>query len=216
MTVHAHLTALPGLLAEADLAEAHVEARDRRTGALVAYSFVTIHRALALHVAEAVRVGLARLDLEAGRDESDTTPESARGPGAEATVARSSPGPVPLTAARMRKRNERHGAVGATRPVSGSRRATPRLAIVVQGGAVQGVYAERCGTLTVYLLDYDDLRADGDLAEEVDETGELPQVLVEAGLGRVVAEYRAVATRQARLDGRRPADARDAVPGLSG
>jgi hypothetical protein len=67
MTVHSHLTALPGLLAESDLAEAHVEARDRRTGALVAYSFVTIHRALALHVAEAVRVGLARLDLEAGR-----------------------------------------------------------------------------------------------------------------------------------------------------
>jgi uncharacterized membrane protein len=68
VTVHAHLTALPGLLAEADLAEAHVEARDRRTGALVAYSFVTIHRALALHVAEAVRAALARLDLEAGRD----------------------------------------------------------------------------------------------------------------------------------------------------
>jgi hypothetical protein len=62
------LTALPRLLAEADLAEAHVEARDRRTGALVAYSFVTIHRALALHVAEAVRAALARLDLEAGRD----------------------------------------------------------------------------------------------------------------------------------------------------
>ena len=57
VTLHAHLTALPGLLAEADLAEAHVEARDRRTGALVAYSFVTIDRALALHVAEAVRVG---------------------------------------------------------------------------------------------------------------------------------------------------------------
>jgi hypothetical protein len=70
MTLHAHLTALPGLLAEADLAEAHVEARDRRTGALVAYSFVTIHRALALHVAEAVRVGLARLELQTGRDEA--------------------------------------------------------------------------------------------------------------------------------------------------
>jgi hypothetical protein len=81
--VHAHLTALPGLLAEADLAEAHVEARDRRTGALVAYSFVTIHRALALHVAEAVRVGLARLDIEAGRDESGQdargAPEAAMG-----------------------------------------------------------------------------------------------------------------------------------------
>jgi hypothetical protein len=74
--VHAHLTALPGLLAEADLAEAHVEARDRRTGALVAYSFVTIDRALALHVAEAVRVGLARLDIEPSRDESD---QDARG-----------------------------------------------------------------------------------------------------------------------------------------
>jgi len=73
--VHAHLTALPGLLAEADLAVAHVEARDRRTGALVAYSFVTIHRAQALHVAEAVRVGLARLEIEArpesGREERD-------------------------------------------------------------------------------------------------------------------------------------------------
>jgi hypothetical protein len=69
VTVHAHLTALPGLLAAADLAEAHVEARDRRTGALVAYSFVTVHRTLALHVAEAVRVGLARLDLEAAGDE---------------------------------------------------------------------------------------------------------------------------------------------------
>jgi hypothetical protein len=71
VALHAHLTALPGLLAEADLAEAHVEARDRRTGALVAYSFVTIHRALALHVAEAVRVGLARLGIEANPEESD-------------------------------------------------------------------------------------------------------------------------------------------------
>jgi hypothetical protein len=83
MTLHAHLTALPGLLAEADLAEAHVEARDRRTGALVAYSFVTIHRALALHVAEAVRVGLARLELEAGRQE----PSPARDAGETATGA---------------------------------------------------------------------------------------------------------------------------------
>ena len=81
--VHAHLTALPGLLAEADLSAAHVEARDRRTGALVAYSFVTIDRALALHVAEAVRVGLARLDIEARRDESGQeargAPEAAMG-----------------------------------------------------------------------------------------------------------------------------------------
>ena len=62
---------LPGLLAEAELAEAHVEARDRRTGALVAYSFATIHRALALHVAEAVPIGLARLGVDARPGESD-------------------------------------------------------------------------------------------------------------------------------------------------
>ena len=62
--LHASLTALPGLLAEVELAEAHAEARDRRSGALVAYSFVTIHRALALHVAEAVRAALARLQIE--------------------------------------------------------------------------------------------------------------------------------------------------------
>lgn len=87
VTLHAHLTALPGLLAEADLAEAHVEARDRRTGALVAYSFVTIHRALALHVAEAVRVGLARLDLEAGRDDpGNGSPGAAEVLGAPATA----------------------------------------------------------------------------------------------------------------------------------
>ena len=85
--VHASLTALPGLLAEADLAEAHVEGRDRRTGTLVAYSFVTIHRALALHVAEAVRVGLARLDLEAGRDDpGHNSPGSPAVPGAPATA----------------------------------------------------------------------------------------------------------------------------------
>jgi len=87
--VHAHLMALPGLLAEAELAEAHVEARDRRTGTLVAYSFVTVHRALALHVAEAVRVGLARLDIEAGRDESGPgapeAPEAATGAAALAS-----------------------------------------------------------------------------------------------------------------------------------
>jgi hypothetical protein len=77
VTVHASLTALPGLLAAADLAEAHVEARDRRTGALVAYSFVTVHRALALHVAEAVRVGLARLDLEAAGDDPAREPRGA-------------------------------------------------------------------------------------------------------------------------------------------
>jgi hypothetical protein len=71
VTLHAHLTALPGLLAEAELQEAHVEARDRRTGALVAYSFATIHRALALHVAEAVRIGLARFGLAANPEESN-------------------------------------------------------------------------------------------------------------------------------------------------
>ena len=68
--VHTYLTALPGLLAEADLAEAHVEGRDRRTGTLVAYSFVTIHRALALHVAEAVRAALAQLEIEVRPDGS--------------------------------------------------------------------------------------------------------------------------------------------------
>jgi hypothetical protein len=78
--VHAHLTALPGLLVEADLSVAHVEARDRRTGGLVAYSFVTIHRVLALHVAEAVRAGLARLDIEA--DGRGFGPEEPGAPGA--------------------------------------------------------------------------------------------------------------------------------------
>jgi hypothetical protein len=68
---------------------------------------------------------------------------------------------------------------------------------VVRGGVVQGVYANRRGPLTVYLLDYDDLRADDDLAENVGRTAELPQVAVEAGLARAVAEYRALATRQA-------------------
>jgi hypothetical protein len=85
--VHEYLTALPGLLAEADLSVAHVEARDRRTGALVAYSFVTINRALALHVAEAVRVGVARLDIEASRGEAD---QEARG-ASEAAVGAAAP-----------------------------------------------------------------------------------------------------------------------------
>ena len=80
-----------------------------------------------------------------------------------------------------------------------------RLAIVGQGGVVQFVYADRCGQLTVYLLDYDDLRGDDDLAEHVERTGEMPQVTVEAGLARAVAEYRSVATCQARL--RRTAEA---------
>jgi hypothetical protein len=62
--LHASLAALPGLLAEAEIAEAHAEARDRRSGALVAHSFVTIHRALARHVAEVVRAAPARLEIE--------------------------------------------------------------------------------------------------------------------------------------------------------
>jgi hypothetical protein len=80
-----------------------------------------------------------------------------------------------------------------TRGVRGLR---PELAIVVRGGVVQGVYAKRCGPLTVYLLDYDDLRADDDLAEAVARTAELPQVTVETTLARAVAEYRALARRQ--------------------
>jgi hypothetical protein len=66
----------------------------------------------------------------------------------------------------------------------GARGSGRELAIVVHGGVVQGVYANRCGPLTVYLLDYDDLRADDDLAE--------------AGLARALAEYRGVAIGQAR------------------
>jgi hypothetical protein len=62
---------------------------------------------------------------------------------------------------------------------------------------VQGVYANRGGPLTVYLLDYDDLRADDGLAEQVRRTGEFPEVMVEAGLARAVAEYRRVAVGQA-------------------
>jgi hypothetical protein len=38
----------------------------------------------------------------------------------------------------------------------------------------RGVYAQRCGLLTVCLLDDDDLRADDDLAEEVARTGAVP------------------------------------------
>jgi hypothetical protein len=84
------------------------------------------------------------------------------------------------------------------RHASGSTRRPPRLAILVQGGAVQGVYADRCGPLTVYLLDYDDLLGDDALAEQVGATRELPEIGVEAGLARAVAEYRAVAARQTR------------------
>ena len=106
---------------------------------------------------------------------------------------------------RKRSGSERRG---RPRPVSGARQATPRLAIVVQGGVVQGVYAQRCGPLTVCLLDDDDLRADDDLAEEVARTGEVPQVLVEARLDRAVAEYHGVAASQAR---RRRAEAGQCV-----
>jgi hypothetical protein len=79
-----------------------------------------------------------------------------------------------------------------------ARRPTPTLAVVVQGGTVQGVYANRCGRLTVYLLDHDDLRGDDDLAEGVATTGVLPELVVESGLSQAVAEYRALAARQAR------------------
>jgi hypothetical protein len=88
-------------------------------------------------------------------------------------------------------RRGRHG--------SGSKRPTPRLAIVVEGGTVQGVDADRCGPLTVHLFDYDDLRADDDLTEPIVRNGELPQVAVETGMARAVFEYRAAAARQARL-----------------
>jgi len=84
------------------------------------------------------------------------------------------------------------------RHARGSRRSTPTLAIVVQGGTVQGVYADRRGRCTVSLLDSDDLRADDALAEHVGVAGALPHITVESGLERTVAEYRAVATRQAR------------------
>jgi hypothetical protein len=90
-----------------------------------------------------------------------------------------------------RRRPRRRHARGA----KGPRR---ELAIVVHGGVVQGVYANRYGPLTVYLLDDDDLRADDDLAEAVGRTAELPQVTVEAGLARGVAADRGVAIGQAR------------------
>jgi hypothetical protein len=88
------------------------------------------------------------------------------------------------------------GRGGRRRPrSSGSRRPTPTLAIVVQGGTVQGVYADRRRRCTVYLLDYDNLQ-DDDLAEHPGGAGALPEVTVESGLAGAVAEYRAVATRQ--------------------
>ena len=62
--------------------------------------------------------------------------------------------------------------------------------------------------------DYDDLRADSDLADQVIATGELPQILVEARLGRVVAEYRNATIRQARLQ--QGAERRAVVTRMSG
>ena len=50
----------------------------------------------------------------------------------------------------------------------------------------------------MHLLDDDDLRADDDLAEGVATAGMLPELAVEPGLATAVAEYRAVATHQAR------------------
>jgi hypothetical protein len=98
---------------------------------------------------------------------------------------------------RNRVRAARRGGSRRRHPSRSTRR-TPRLAILVQGGAVQGVYADRCGPLTVYLLDYDDLVGDEALAGQVVATRELPEIGVEAGLARAVAEYRAVAARRAR------------------
>ena len=101
-----------------------------------------------------------------------------------------------IAGSRRRGRRARH--VGGRGPTA------PRLVIVVQGGTVQGVYAARRGRFTVHLLDDDDLRADDALAESVGATGVLPQLIVEAGLARAVAEYRTVAARRAR--GRRTAE----------
>ena len=92
----------------------------------------------------------------------------------------------------MRRRGRRARHAGNPGPTAS------RLVIVVQGGTVQGVYAERRGRFTVHLLDYDDLRADDDLAESIATTGILPELAVEPGLATAVAEYRAVAARQAR------------------
>jgi hypothetical protein len=57
----------------------------------------------------------------------------------------------------------------------------------------------------VCLLDDDDLHADDECAEDVTRTGELPQLPVETGLARALAEYRAVRAGQVRL--RRTAEA---------
>ncbi len=98
------------------------------------------------------------------------------------------------------------------------RRPSPTLAIVVQGGTVQGVYADRRGRCTVYLLDYDDLV--GVLGEPIRGTRALPEIGVASGLSRAVAEYRGVATKTARrrpaagpeTDGARPGERVRATP----
>ena len=202
VTVHAHLTALPGLLAEADLAEAHVEARDRRTGALVAYSFVTIHRALALHVAEAVRVGLARLDLEAGRDDPGTLRRIARGPLARRRrptpiIARASTsdgrrhmGPPKRSGSRRRPRS-RHPAAR-----QGPGRSWPSWSAAGWSRASTRIGAARSRSTSSTTTTSGPMTTS---PRHVGRTGELPQVTVEAGLARAVAEYRALATRQARV-----------------
>jgi hypothetical protein len=47
------------------------------------------------------------------------------------------------------------------------------------------------------VLDYDDIRADDELAESVASTGILPELAVECGLAAAMAAYRTVATHQA-------------------
>jgi hypothetical protein len=98
---------------------------------------------------------------------------------------------------RRRIAGSRRGGRGE-RHAGGRGPAIPSLAIVVQGGTVQGVYADHRGRFTVHLLDYDDLRADDDLAECVATTGMLPELAVEPMLATAVAEYRAVAAHQSR------------------
>ena len=98
--------------------------------------------------------------------------------------------------------------------VSGRPRRRRRLARGAR--RAQCVYAQRGGPLTVRLLDYDDLRSDDDLAEEVALTREVPKVLVEAGLSRALAQHRAGAARQARRRRTEPADAGERMSGVDG
>ena len=101
----------------------------------------------------------------------------------------------------------RSGRARRGRRASRARRPPPTLAIVVQGGTVQGVYADRRGRCTVYLLDYDDL--DDAFGAPGRGTRGLPEIGVASVLARAVAEYRGVSTETAR---RRPA----ARPGTDG